>query len=306
MSRRDRYNTFMTHSGKFQPSYGQDTYRQNRHYQEGRVSVTERNTINNGIMNDFDKHFLTQKLKSGDDAHLAKDYLKEANDHREAQEHLHNIRGFEKKTKDCNEAYAWNSAHHHHPGTYKAFEQHGKCFTDYLYYDGCRYNFTKEGYDFAQQHGMSFFRNGQRSIVSDVSLGKVPFSPYTYTNSSGNQIRSNQQTNQSGGSINRSGYDMRQSDNYKGHYIEQTQNGQINTYNYANQQIAGNVGSLQSTYTPPPTRTSTGKAINQHGFYLGSSGEMLHYQTHKPYDFSKPSNAQGYAVNPNDLVVYPL
>lgn len=116
-------------------------------------------------------------------------------------------------------------------------------------------------------------------------------------------IYANLQTLQSGGNINASGYDIRQSADYKGHYIEQKQNGQLKTYNYANQQIAGNVGTLQSTYTPPPARISTGKPINHRRFYEGSNGEMLHYQTHKPYDFNKPSNEQGYAVNPNDLVV---
>lgn len=100
MSKGAKYDKSLSHATKFQDNY---CHNDDRH-QHGRVSIAERDAINNGNMTEFDKQYLIKHLKSEDNAHLEKNYLQEIHEHIKAQEHLHKIRGFENKTKDCNEA----------------------------------------------------------------------------------------------------------------------------------------------------------------------------------------------------------
>ena len=135
----------------------------------GRLSKEERQIVENS-----DDPILKEKMKAGDDAHLAGDDFNEAINHIAVQDGIkisqkNNVRHTNPEAKH---AWAWNKAHQHNQHFIDTVKlNYGMKFEDNFYYDESigQYYMTDKAIDFAKNNGIEFNDKGLFSVIPTTS-----------------------------------------------------------------------------------------------------------------------------------------
>jgi hypothetical protein len=231
-------------------------------------------------------------MKEGDDAHNAGKYREEASCHRSIQDVLVKKGQKFKYTDEGMEAFGWNSLWSHSYVAARQFETYGKNFDDMVYYDGKgHYYLTPEAKEFADLHGIEYLNSGISSLVPPGGYGSS---------------HSRDMGRMTGGGYESSHSSYERPSEYRVH------SSSYSVPAYGKIPYEPTYGLYSETPYAPYSAPSHSRPSIKHSsdpsnwYRPDPAGPMVHRDTGRPYDHTKPSNQQGYATSPDETVYYPI